>query len=375
MKTLCSLFVLLLVTLSLVSAPSAKEVHFISKNVAVIVDTQVGETVDAANHSIMVDAVKSCVGRIYFSRELIMARTLLDRYLDQYVEKFINATKELKRTYSEGNPLITLQVYVNTEKLIDDLREKRFVYQPRYNPYIAVFLKEKVDDEISSFRYGQENVLNTLVDRMIKVRREPFPGFEPYLNLTGKDANYLPRAIIECEKAGCELIVTGAVDSTLIEKKDIYYSQYTFYETEVALSLIRVDTGEVLYETRASEIASHTSPERALELSIQRAAVASTNKMADFYKELWQKMILGKTDYQLMISGISKEEVELLTEYMRSLGEDTEFYLRNFYHDVAVLNLDYPGHTDTLLDFLISAPHPRLRVVDVRDSKIELKVE
>ena len=356
-------------------AVHAREMKPLEGGDLIVVEREVeAPTVEDAKKEAARSAVQSCVGRVYFSQKLMMARSLLEKYVDQYYDKFVYSVVTEEKKHYGYKVWMNLKVFVNYTTLMNDLEEKGFIFNPRIKPFYVVFLEETLDGEPAPYSHGRDMASMTWKD--ITGQRNPENEITippPNMDITETPA-LKAEAIRATQKAGAEVIITGTSSSVQEERKELYYDTYTFYRTTVHLKLIRADTGEILKETEVSSIAGSTRKGQAVELSITRAARKAATRIAEYYIENWDPTVLNESDYLFMFTGITDDKIEIIKKRLDSLSDDAEVYVRSRYSDVAVVNLVYDGAREKLIDILEESAYPRMLILKEEENSFEIQI-
>jgi hypothetical protein len=324
--------------------------------------TRSGENEDVVKQDASLEAVRACVGRIFWGPDLLIAEDLLSSYLQKNHAQFVNAIEVLDTDFLAGRPQLTLRVFVNNRALQTDLRQKRFVIKPRPRPFFKVFLAEKLGNQFATYTTGQEALTAALQDRNL----QPFEGVidRPPTNIdVVADPILLNDALVACERNDIEILISGTSSTTRDNVREMYYDTYYFYTTLMDVALVRVDTGEVLARSEARGTASHIDEQRAIELSIRRAAGRITNDLADYYDRVWGPMVLNRAEYTLLLTGITDETLSLIRNALEGFSREANVYLRQRYDRTAVLNVVFPGERSELIKTISSHPYPTLRII------------
>lgn len=368
------LFFVFLLTGFLVASSVGREMEQIDKNLVKINLTIRGQDEQSLIESASINAVQKCIGRLYASKYLIMARPLLENYLARYYSKFIYSVETVNKRHIGDDVEMELNIYVLFDELAKDLKEKRFLYIPRYKPYFAVFIEEKLDGQPASELIAHEQVKNVLKDRAVRLLETAIMYPPSNVDIT-KEPELLSSALKEAQKNGIELIISGDSQTRLVKKQQLYYDVFYFYENSLTLKLIRADTGEILFEKSHIQLAYDTDEQQAIKNCIIFSTQVVANALIDYYTEIWDKLFLNNVDYQILISGINKEHLKLLTKGIKSLHPQAEVYIRAFYKNTVVLNLMYPGTKDELQHLIKTFSYPNFRILQVTDKYLEAQKE
>lgn len=367
---------MLLVVIGIVAGNfcGAKEVEPLGGELVAVSKVVSGQTEQEAIEEGCQDAVNICVGRVYMDKTLIMARTLLDNYLKQHYKRFILSKAVYQRRYKKNQLILDINVYVDFKTLVKDLNEKRFLYEPRIRPFFYVFLEEILEDQPAPYTTGSDAIFKLLVEKTVRISEQPIQNPSPAVDVS-KNPELFQQAIMAAQKVGVGLFITGTSTTRLIKAEELYYDQYYFYETHMHLKLVRVDTQDILFETDATASAGHIDKERAVELSILRAANTATLKVIEAYLNSWKNLMLNVADYQLMFTGITPEQLEVVTKMLKALAPDAEVYVKAYFNRVAVVNLMFKGQRSELIQAIERSPYPRLKIMVDKPTALEMQIE
>jgi len=370
-------FSMLVVLICLIAlAAQTTEMRSLDKGDLIVIEREVeGPTEQAAIDEVSREAVQSCVGRIYFSERLIMARKLLTRYIDNYYKKFIFSSVVDQKKHMGDKVRLKVKIFVNYSSLIKDLEEKEFLFKPRVRPQYLVFLKELLDEGPAPYDHGRQTVLSAWKD--ITGQRSPEGAITiPPTNLDILESAALKsEAIRVAEKKGAEIILSGTSISKRENRQELYYETYTFYRTTVDLKLIRADTGEILDETTVSEVAGSTMQSQAIQLSITQAARKAAHTLADYFLANWDKTVQGNCDYTFLFTGVNSEKLDIIKRHLASLDDESKVFVKSQYSDVAVVNLVYKGNREFLIDAIESLSFPRMHIIEEQENRFEIQIK
>jgi hypothetical protein len=370
------IFIVSGIVLLMMSFVQAQEMKPMKGEDLIIVEREIeGASEKEAMEEAVRDAVQSCVGRVYFSDNLVMARPLLTKYIDHYYEKFIYSKVVESKTQVGDKIRLKLKIFVDYSKLLKDLDEKGFLFTPRVRPYFLVFVSEVLDEAPAAYNHGREAVRSAWKD--ITGQREPETEVTiPPPNMdVSQSEHFLSEAVRVAQKNGVELIITGTSSSERDERKEFYYETYTFYRTTIHLKLIRVDTGKIMGEITVSSLAASERENQAIQLSITRAARKAVSQLSDTYNADWENSVLNKGDYIFLFSGVTDEKLELLKQHLSSLDSSAKVFIRSRYADVAVVNFLYKGNREHLIFTLERLSYPRMHILRQEDNRFEIQIK
>lgn len=321
-----------------------------------------GETREQVLSELKDQAVLAATGRIFLTNTLVRAEELLDAYLDNYGQQFVKGVEVVEDRFRGGMTELRARVYVDYAALKNDLEEKRFLYSPAYRPFFTIFLEETIDGEVSPEPISRE----TTADVMLR------SGFKPSESVIeepsrGTDVSATPeslhRGFIAAERRGIEILVTGRATTTLREERDVYYDRFFFYDTELELSMYRVDTRELLARTRTSGAASDRARGEAIRIAIERAAERAATRFASTYREYWPKVVLSDADYQILLTGADDDSIQIVTQHLDRLAPGTRVSLKRRYGPSAMLVVSTDADRERFMEVIGELAFPALRIV------------
>jgi hypothetical protein len=332
-------------------------------------------------------ALRSTVGRFYFSDRLIIAPEILEAWLDRERGQFIAGVTVLDREVDQDRYRLRMDVAVFAALLEQEMERYRYFVRPRPSPLSFVFLMETVDASVPQVPVAKPIVIEGLEDAGLEVSEIAVlspsgridvseGGADPTLNLTLKEA------LVNSQRGGVELMFAGQCTTTLTENPDLYYDSYHFYDTTLLLRMFRVDTGDLLGEVVVSDSAAHADDVVAREIAIRKCVGRAIDQLMRTYRAQWPHEIQNRADYQLMVTDIGPEDLSLLEGKLSDLDEDAQVFRRSHFGDVAVLNLLFSSEfadapiveRKGLLEFLRDLDTPQLRVESVDGSRIVARV-
>lgn len=322
-----------------------------------------GETRELAVEAAKLEAVRGTIGRVYLSDNLTLADKLLARYLDNYGHGFVSAVEVLEYSYQAGQSRVVARVFVDYDRMIQDLDEKKFLFIPAYKPRFVTFMTERLDGDVSKDGVARETLSQSL--NALGMRRFGAELSTPPADIdVVADELLLDSAIISAQRAGVEILISGEVNTTLRERKRLYYEDYWFYDTEMTACLVRVDTGEILFEAVAQSSASDKNQVNAVRTAIQRASDKIAEDLLNQYQAFWPVVVQKGARYEVLLTGITDETLEIVKQNIQRLGRSTHVYLRKRFDRSAVLAVEFNGPKSDLLENLESCPFPTLSILN-----------
>lgn len=367
----------LLTTLVLFGAPSkanaglAVETH----DVLEFEYQQVGANEEEAVRLACLRAVNATVGRILFSDYSLQARDLLEPYIQKNWQKYTASYHVLERRFDRTGYGCRIRVQTYPEVLTRDLREKRFLYLPRPNPYHYVYLAETLEGQFASTDLGRRAAIAALRAEGANVT-EAGSALPPDNVYALESVPLFGAARQAATRLGAEIIVTGRADTRKISEEQIFYDVIHTYETRVHLDMIRVDDGTLLGTVDEVERASGTGAEDALAESVRAAVEGAVTDLANRTRGIWPKQALDAGKFSLMFTDVTPEETEALMAYLESrLSFGSSAWLKTYYGGVAVVNIDtlraYAALERAILDYKAFD----LRIDDRRGKRITVSVK
>jgi len=329
------------------------------------------EAIDDASR----EAVQSCVGRVYFTDKLVMARPLLTRYIDHYFHKFVFSTLTVNKRHTGDKVFLKVKVFVQYSNLLADLEEKGFLFKPKARPLFIVFLTETLDGAPAPYTFSRDTIRASWKD--ITSQREP--EAEITIPPTNMDVSESPplfnEAIRVAQKNGAEIILCGTSASQREERQELYYDTYTFYRTTIYLKVIRVDDGKALGDITVSSIAGSLRQSQAIELSITRAANKAASALSETFLAQWDNMVQNRGDYVFLFSGVTDEKLDIIEKHLLSLDPNARFFLKSRYLDVAVVNFLYKGTRERLIFAIERLAYPRMHILREEGTRFEIQIK
>lgn len=319
-------------------------------------------------------AVMATAGRVLLDDALIRGDELMAKYLSLYAPEFVTGVEVLDDTFQGGKTRLTSRVFINYAKLQKDLLEKRFLFAPAYKPLVGVFVQERVEEEQLKQEVARELLQNALQVEGLK----SFTGRisdPPASTDVVADPLLLRAAIVASERRNVEIILSGTSETTLDKEMEIYYDKFYFYNCKMTMTMLRVDTGEVLFKTDAEGSASSRDRADAIRLAIERASNQVASAVSGRYKEFWPEVVQSKSDYEILFTGTDEELTRIVTQQLERVSPDTRINLKKTFDRSALLAVSSSAPRDRILENLKQCPYPTLNVVrEVGKDKFEVQV-
>lgn len=334
-----------------------------------------GDTAEAVLKSAGVQALTSTASRAYFGDHILIGRDLLVPYLTNYGDEFIvSRVPSHRRLTNDGKVQMDVRVAVDAESLRLDLEEKHFIGKPKVRPIIAVVLEETVDGAKTEDGRGRKILEEALRAMELRVESE---RMGPY-SLAGnafESFESIREARDEAQRGEIEVIITGKLEVTSGGSREILYDEFAFYDSIVTLSMIRVDTGEVLAKATerfaAPALAGDQALDRAFQGLMPRAAQAiASNLLTD-----WTNTVLDSGDYRLMVTGVTQEELEGVFNLLKTFSPESKVFVKSYFGEVAVINFHVPtAKPGEVEGFLRKSNFPQFKVRSAGERRIELRL-
>jgi hypothetical protein len=220
-----------------------------------------GPTDEDVIHQAKVRALVNTASRLYFDNFILLGRPILEPYAGQMADRFIAQwSVKNRRILADNSVEATVKVGVHVDRFYEDLNRMNFIDQPKLRPTVAVLLNETIDGAPLAPARGRpalEEALTFNSELRIESQRMNRWG----LNVdAGRESDLLFDTLMEAQRWGIDVVVTGALELTLGAPQVILFDQRHFIEGSVDLQLLRVDTGQTL--RRASRRYSATGASR-----------------------------------------------------------------------------------------------------------------
>lgn len=346
-----------------------------------------GADPDQLVHDAQLAVLHRTVGTFYFSDRVLIARDILDAYLERNMAQFIAGVTVADRQVDQGQCRLRLDIGVFAAALERALEQYRFLFRPRPTPLCFVFLQESLDDARQDVPAIKPLLIEALTDAGMPVSETAILAPDSRVDVAeggtaARDNPTLAEALTNAERGGVELLFTGQASTTLRTAANQYYDEYYFYDTTLLLRMFRVDTGALLDEVVVSDFGAHPDDAQAREIAARKCIGAALDRLLATYRDQWPREVLNQTDYHLMVLEIGDDELRLLEGALADLAPGARVFRRSHYADVAVLNLVYEdpfARTPTeerrrLVEALRGLDAPQLRIESVEDTRIVARV-
>jgi len=330
---------------------------------------QSGATEEEAVRLACIRAVRATVGRVLFSNYSLQARDLLGPYIEKNWNKFVASDYVLERRFDRDGFGCRIRVQTYPEWVTRDLREKKFLYLPERDPYYAVFIGGTLAGAVDPLNQSRLSVINELKNNGARVQESVMlaPGYVVDVNVPES----IHQARIAAIQAGAELIIAGRVDTQRVAQENVYLDNVSTFETTLNLSLIRVDDGRVLGNINTAIRTSGIDPNQAQSDAIKSAMGQATSELIAKGKGLRGREVFDKTKFSLMFTDVTEDEVKSVSRFLQSqLSYGTKVYVRSWFGNVGVLNVDTDRAWPAVERALINFRQFDLRVADVQGHRV-----
>jgi len=336
-------------------------------------------------------ALRSAIGRIYFTDYMLRARSLLEAYVDRYSDNFVARQKVWTSEIRGGRRYMDIEVVVDCKKLYDDLNEKKFLYRPAFRPIFYLFLAETYNGQPVEDMFGRKHLLQITNLREYRYlwQDHPSKANDPSIPASQKtevdlitisahqdpttSATELAKACREAQRYEIEVFVAGTIETKTVRNKEVYFDNYTYVETRCTLSLVRSDTGEILSTVSTTVSAAHMDPEEARRMATADALDKLAPQLFGVFDKQWDKMILRKADLRIMVIGLNDVAVNVLRQLITGISPEAEIYTRCSFADVGVLTVTWNGKAQDLLHTLRLDGFPSVRMFYVEPNGLILE--
>ena len=324
--------------------------------------------------SAQVRALKAGAARLYFDRYFLVGRDLLEPYLRRNGNLFVARTEILdRRLLAENNEQVSVRVSVNLDALFEDLRAKRFIAEPNRRPVVAVMLNQVVEGEALPNLGGRQLIERTMQRNLVRVNTRQMTQPPIATDLTASE-ELMRQARLEAQRHDVDVLITGTLDVKPIEDEAILYEQYDFMEATVTLSMVRVDTGEVIEQTTDKYSAANPDRQQAIQEVLDVMLTRVSQDLSGSLRHMWENTMLDKGHYRLMFNNVTEDELVSIRNVMRTLSPDLEYFVKAYYGDVLVVNLLVPDKQPEELEaFLRESNEPQFRVEKIDSHHYQLE--
>lgn len=321
-------------------------------------------------------AVLASAGRVMMDDYLIRADALMTRYLENYADNFINGIEELSREFGAGEVSLDCRVFVNFTRLQRDLEEKRFLYRPAYKPMFVIFMEEELDGT----GIDQEVARGILQSKLAENDLKNYLGIvdTPPTTVNVVRDGILGDAIVTAERRNVEVLISGTTRTRQIEgleTRRVYYDTFYFYESEMDVTVVRVDTGEELFTLTAKGAAAARDRAEAIRMAIERAASEIARDTRERHRSDWSNVVRNTANYEILLTGADEELIRVIRLHLERLSGSTQIHLKKKFDRTAVLSVVTDVNREEVLERIRACPYPTLTVVqEVGGRRFEVRI-
>lgn len=336
-------------------------------------------------------AIRSAIGRVYFTDYMLRARSLLEPYIERYRDKFVARRKVWTSEIRGGKRFMDVEIIVDAKKLYDDLQEKRFVYRPAIRPVFFVFLSETFDGADVEDRAGRKHLLDVINTREYRYlwKDHPVRANDPSIPASEKTEaemraisafqdpwakeKGLEEACREAQRNEVEVFVAGTIETKTSLEKKLNFDDFVYVESRCLLRLVRSDTGQVLVTAETTVSGAHRDPQQARRIATYDALDKAAPRLFAAFDREWSKTVLDKANVRIMTVGLNEVALDVLGQILRGLAPDVEVYTRCAYADISVFTVSWTGGTKDLLALLYASRFPEMRMTFVKPKGLILE--
>lgn len=353
----------LLALLAISPMAPAVQVSPMEGNLVAVESSARGEERDQVLSDLKDEAVLATTGRIFLGDSLVRAEELLHAYLQNYGQQFVKGVEVLEDRFSGGQTELRTRVYVDYEALHADLAEKRFIFTPAFSPFFTVFLYEEIDGSESPEPESRRTVQEVMMRNGFKPSDLAIEEISRGIDVRD-DAEDLHAAFVAAERRGIEILMVGRAATDLREQRDVYYDRFFFYDTELELSMYRVDTRELLARASTKGSASDRARGIAVTTAIERAAQQAASRFASTYSDYWPTVVQSEADFQLLLTGADDDSIRIVSQHLDRLGPGTRVHVKRRLGPSALLTIESGADRERFVELLGELTFPALRVVE-----------
>ena len=317
--------------------------------------------------------VRAAVGRLLCSEYGLQARELLSPYLDANWEKFVSSSLVLDRRVDRDGTGVFVRVLVTPEKLMRDLREKKYLYQPAPIPPVMVFLYQVIEGKAIESDAAREMVAKAIMDTGGRVVTPEVPGLSQN-EFALKDGGTAAKALETASRAGAEVVVTAAVQTAKVSEQTTLFDPMTTYETTVTMVAFRKDDGNVTGKAEVVERSVDKEPsvaqKKSMELALRRA---SSSVMSDTLAE-WKANYGTGGAYMVLLTYADRNQTAQFQRHIEmTLGQGTRAYLKSWFGDTAVFSIATSCSQEDIEKAIKNCTMGNLRITDKNGKRITVE--
>ena len=346
--------------------------------------TQVAESREKALEAAQRDAVEQASGVFIESQSKMQNFELVKDEVLSRSQGFIKSYKILKEGRDRELYQVSIEAEVVKSAFIKDVDASlEALYRRVGMPRVMVVIKEKSLDRAGNLKETQNAERLKIVEKVIRkiLNKQGFTFIDArtaagisLLDVAVKGEDIArDKAIAAARTTPAEIIILG--HASTVDKASI--SKMNIAQADVALDVIRVDSGQIL----ASEIATgrglNVSKDTAALLALQKAAQEITPKMIEQVTYHWIKERSEGSRIDLVVKNISFGDLLVLR---RALGTEIagvkQVTQRSFKKGVALIELKARGTTEEIAESLYTTEFAKfsLEVEDISGKRLTVSL-
>ena len=345
---------------------------------------RVAESREKAIESAQRDAVEQASGVFIESQTKVRNYELVRDEVLSRSEGFIKSFKILKEGRERGLYQVSIEAEVVKSAFIKDVNASlEALYRRVGMPRVMVVITERSLDEAGNLRESQNAGNLKIVEKVIRkiLNKQGFTFIDARsaaglslldVALQGEDIAR-DKAIAAARTTPAEIIILG--HASTVDKGSI--SKMNIAQANVALDVIRVDSGQILASEVASGRGLNVNKETAALVALQKAAQAVTPRMIEQVTYHWIKERSEGSRIDLVVKNVSFGDLLVLR---RALGTEIsgvkQVIQRSYSKGVALIELKARATTEEVAESLYTAEFAKfsLEVVDISGKKLTVSL-
>ena len=301
---------------------------------------QTGANEEEAVRLACIRAVHATLGRLLFSDYSLQARDLIEPYIQKNWAKFVASSYVLERRFERDGFGARIRVQTFPQLLTRDLREKRFLYMPRPNPYHYVFFSQAINQQRTESELARRAAIDTLLSDGDKVYESGIQ-VPPNSSDVLADPAIFAAAREAAQRIGAEIIIAGRADTRKVGQREELYNLIHTYETVIHIEMIRSDDGSRMGAVDLTERASDADETQARNDSIQSGVDTAIKRLLRQTRGIWRTVVADRSKFSILLTDVSPEEMESVSRHLEMrLGSGSAVRVRSFFSNVAILSVN-----------------------------------
>ena len=345
---------------------------------------RVAQSREAAIESAQRDAVEQASGVFIESQTKVRNYELVRDEVLSRSEGFIKSFKILKEGRERGLYQVSIEAEVVKSAFIKDVNASlEALYRRVGMPRVMVVITERSLDEAGNLRESQNAGNLKIVEKVIRkiLNKQGFTFIDARsaaglslldVALQGEDIAR-DKAIAAARTTPAEIIILG--HASTVDKGSI--SKMNIAQANVALDVIRVDSGQILASEVASGRGLNVNKETAALVALQKAAQAVTPRMIEQVTYHWIKERSEGSRIDLVVKNVSFGDLLVIR---RALGTEIsgvkKVTQRSFSKGVALIELKARATTEEVAESLYTTEFAKfsLEVIDISGKKLTVSL-